>query len=267
MKKSIFILLSAAVILSSAVSCHRVQKNKRDLGVINTELILAAGDSTTTPETMYGLLSEFADSLYIRVTTSKNPAVRLDAQKRANLAMSLAIGVYMADEREDLFTPVVDKLDLVTTTWGISSDPENPHLFKDIYYVTDKGTEAEADACFIMEIHFVPEDLSLVEMAIIGLPENAASDPMVVLANYIDGDHTQVDFDEAVYVDVLRMIPAGEANPGDPALLVMETSFYDALMMYDVLFINYISTSGNPESAILRLDRLHEQLQYSNMKK
>ncbi|MCQ2147779.1 MAG: hypothetical protein MJZ16_09715 [Bacteroidales bacterium] len=266
MRRSIIILLSAAVLLLSAVSCNS-SKSKRDLGIINTELIVAAGDSTTTPEKMYGLLDEFADSLYRRVVTSRNPAVRLDAQKRASLATSLAVSVYMTDEREDLFTPVAEKLNSVLTTWGISSDPENPHLYKDIYYVTDKDTELEADGCFIMEIHFVPEDLSQVEMAIIGLPENAASDPMVVLANYLDGDTAQVDLDEAVYVDVLSMIPAGEVNPSDPTLLVMEPSFYDALMMYDVLFINYIAQSGNPESAVLRLDRLHEQLQFSNMKK
>jgi len=246
-----------AVAITTAILCSCSQNSKvtyNSLLEIQEALIQSSADSLSPSANAKPIYMAFADSLYVRATT---PGVdiqkRLDAQKRATIAMTLANDKFT--DNDEMKEEVINALDKVTTSWVINATQAEPLLFKECYIITDEGN----DDSIMIDVLFNGEDKRNSDGAILWMPHNAADNICIIFGNLIDG---QLDSDpeNTTFANIIGVAEEGRMGEGAPMALSLDEEFLPNLKKYDLMFVNYISTSGNNESYVIRLERLHEQM-------
>lgn len=249
------IIASAAIALGCFCACSQNSKPVyNDMLEVQEALIQASADTLKPLSETKEIYLTFADTLYSRATT---PGVdihkRLDAQKRAAIAMSMANETFSSDET--ILDEVITSLDKVTTSWVINATQREPLLFKEMYIITDDGN----DDSIMIDVLFNGEDKRESDGAIVWMPHNTANEVSIIFANMIDGQ-LDTTFENATFANVIGVAEEGRMGEGAPLALSIDQEFLPNLKKYDIIFITYKSVSGNDESFIIRLSRLHEQM-------
>ena len=250
------ILAAFAAIILSVSSCGNKAKGPvKDILDLQQELLNATTDSTVSVADAYALFQEYADTLLGRATAyGENLGLRVDAQKRAGIAMSLAA---MKISDPALLEQITEEFNRVQSIWIINDDKKNPEMYKEIYCVTDNGM----DDCVMLDLSFDANDPTKVDGGVVWFPNNAKTDIEVVFANMKE-DKSEPDFDNAIFSEITGIAPEGTLAAGSPLAAKLSKSFYDNLKNYEFVFVGYTSKSDNPESFVLSLDTLHEQLKH-----
>lgn len=253
MKKTA-LLISALLVVLSCSYRHGKTGNVRTMEDIFDEAVEAASYTTRDQLSVRrttALFNELADTLCSVMVNSDltDTDTRIIAQQIAGYAIFLA-AEYGEEAGADL-EQCIDKYSQAMSTWRTLMTDSGPAYVKEISYNIRKDTEFE-EARTMFVIASTTEDAQCMIM----LPQEAVS-AYVIFAGKLEGDFGY-DTENALFLSG----GDGFLNEEDEQMLYLfePQEFMDALSTYDAMFIYYTEEDGTRESAMVRLEALHDQV-------
>lgn len=253
MKKTA-LLISALLVVLSCSYRHGKAGNVRTMEDIFDEVVEAASYTTRDQFSVRrttALFNELADTLCSVMVNSDltDTDTRIIAQQIAGYAIFLA-AEYGEEAGADL-EQCIDKYSQAMSTWRTLMTDSGPAYVKEISYNIRKDTEFE-EARTMFVIASTTEDAQCMIM----LPQEAVS-AYVIFAGKLEGDFGY-DTENALFLGG----GDGFLNEEDEQMLYLfePQEFMDALAAYDAMFIYYTEEDGTRESAMVRLEALHDQV-------
>ncbi|MBR7027761.1 MAG: hypothetical protein IKI13_09375 [Bacteroidales bacterium] len=204
--------------------------------------------------------SPFLDLLDSMSDDTNDLINRLASQAYAYETINVLLDRYVSDKTDLSVRNVIDKdiiprLLNVTGKWFYDKYDLPPLIWRDLFYVSAKGTDDYVEGYFHIMVFPPTEDGKDSEL-LVAFPESAVSSPFLAFSKGVNPDTLEEDRDNLVATPFDQWFERGEYDEGFPVYARAGHDIVDKMLTYDFMYILFSRGQDPDDTDMLETARL-----------
>ncbi len=234
------------------VSCgqRKNQAASRTLDDLHEEFVNVILDSSSTWPQVIKLSNEFVDSLIVLAADETHLNRRLAGQKWGFLMIDVLrekqkelLDLNQETDSSDIL-PILDKIHVLTNHWFYEASPDFPHLWCDLFYVSNQSEENPSEEYFHISVTCSSAKYPDTAMVIF-YPESGKDSPALIFRDYLDNG--QEDVKDQEMIPLVEWGAKDDMEKGSPMYAKAGYDVVEKMLSHDVMYLLFMS-GKSPES-------------------